>query len=310
VDAESTDPRTDLLAEQIQSPTPELAESGAFRTRFVDGVELYELDVDGHVLRRRVDDGRVHVTSLLRLLSNKPPLSDFTHLDGASQDAWVPLPLARDLVKGRSISQELARFLDDSHSAQTPETDLDSFTSHTSAVESIDPSATQVNPVLLPAFEPTSKPQSSDKAEEHPPPSRRTAVVYDKDLLNWQHDRLAAWQVRMDLESTIAFPHLAYVCTKSPDQISLHSNNESPLSPQEEEIFHSLVDLGTSIGKSSERDRGCEEELEEDVLEADDEQEEESHTQLRRSKRVAARSVTTRTKGPQPVSRRRVTRAK
>lgn len=165
----------------------------------------------------------------------------------------------------------------------------------------------QAAPDLLPAFELTpSKPKLSAVTENRPtlsPPRRRTPIVYDEDLHTWRHDQTADWKIRLDLESSISFPQVSFT-SKTPEQIPLHSN-ESPLSPQEEEIFHSLVNLGMS--SHNEREREMEEE--EDVLEADDEHEE-SPTQLRRSKRVAARSVTTRTKGPQPVSRKRSTRTK
>jgi len=218
--------------------------------------------------------------------------------DGELKGTWMSSSLARNMTKDQCLSPDLVRFLEDPSSVPQ----LDTLSPHTPDSEPVKADYPQDAPTLLPPFEFTQI-RPSIAIGDRPPPSplpERIKLVSDDKLLTWQENELADWKLRMDLDSSITFPRSAYV----PSLLS----TESPLSPQEEEMFHSLVDLG--MGKSVERgEHGREEQAEEDVLEADDEHED-SPMQLRRSKRVAARSGTTRTKGPQPVSRRRSARAR
>jgi len=218
--------------------------------------------------------------------------------DGVLKGTWVPMTFARNLVKGRSISQELAKFLEDMEI-----TEFSPPTVQSSAIpllleefRPVQRNSDADTPLLLPAFEPKPETGSSDIRQFKLPIRRHP--VYDENPV-WQREEFTNWNLNMDLDPSLTFPPLPHIVrTNLQSECVTLQSSDSPLSPQEEEIFHSLVDLG--LDKPTERERVNQ--PEENVLEADDEQE--SPSQLRRSKRVAARSGTTRTKSKSLGTRR------
>ncbi|KAI0080585.1 hypothetical protein K474DRAFT_210981 [Panus rudis PR-1116 ss-1] len=195
-----------------------------------EGVSVYQMTLGSHMILRRIDTDYVNISPILDFLGLPHPSVDIPHAVTVSQGSsvvcgsWVKVSAARELIRDQPL---VGVFLSDDLAARFPPALHDFHRSNTQGR-----SLSQFGPSFRSTIEAKRESNSSFKIEL---PSREPGTPWDRcGASPWDvEDHLLS--VHPPFALATAFQHAAPVSLPE-DELPV----ETPLSPTEEEIFHSL----------------------------------------------------------------------